>query len=236
MSARRASRPDAVVLDLFGTLVAAPTTRERSAASGCFAEILHVPPAVAESALTSSWRPRHDGQLKSITAVAAHLATCCDASNPDIEELARSLSRLAAARLHADATVLRTLEDLRHSGAKLAVLSDAAPDIAEAWSRSDLAPHFDAAVFSCVAGAVKPAPELFRTVLDKLGAAPHDALYCGDGGGDELIGAEREGMRAVRVSRRGGPTALVFGETSWSGTSIPTVEALPSMLSGWGDR
>ncbi|WP_328913308.1 MULTISPECIES: hypothetical protein [unclassified Streptomyces] len=66
--------------------------------------------------------------------------------------------------------------------------------------------------------------------------AAHQALYCGDGGGDELAGAQRAGMRAVRVARRGGPAGLALGEIAWSGTSIPEVEALPSLLSSWRDR
>lgn len=236
MRASTTSRPVAVIFDLFGTLVAAPSLGERSAAARRFAEDLRVSPAVAESALTGSWRPRHDGQLKSTAEVAAHLAVCCDVLTPRANDLERSLARLAGARLQPDTTLLHALGELRHGGAKLAVLSDASPDIAEAWSQSDLAPYFDAAVFSCVAGAVKPAPELFRQVLAQLGITSHQALYCGDGGGDELIGAEGAGMRALRVLRRGGPAGLAFGETAWSGTSISKVEDLPSLLSGWTDR
>lgn len=229
-------RPAAVVLDLFGTLVDAPGVGERAEAAARFARALQVPLAVAESALTGSWRARHDGQLTSTAEVAVHLAACCGAAAPRTGDLERLLARLARTRLRADAAVLRTLGELRRGGIRLAVVSDASPDIAEAWMRSEFAPHFDTAVFSSLAGAVKPAPRLFRTALERLGIAPHRALYCGDGGGDELIGAERAGMRAVRVSRRGGPAGLVFGETAWSGISIPAVEALPSLLSGWRER
>lgn len=236
MRAPTTSHPVAVIFDLFGTLVAAPSVGERRSAARRFAEVLRVSPAVAESALTGSWRPRHDGQLKSTAEVAAHLAACCDALTPRADDLEGPLAQLADARLQPDTTLLHALDELRHGGARLAVLSDASPDIAEAWSRSDLAPYFDAAVFSCVAGAVKPAPELYRQVLAELGVTSHQALYCGDGGGDELIGAERAGMRALRVSRRGGTAGLVFGETAWSGTSISMVEDLPSLLSAWTDR
>ncbi|MER5749069.1 HAD family hydrolase [Streptomyces sp. NPDC002088] len=225
-----------MVLDLFGTLVAAPSTVERRAAVTQFAEILRVSPAVTDSALSDSWQARHDGQLASTTEVAAHLVARCNASAVCADELEVLLARIAHVRLQADTALLRALVQLQRGGARLAVLSDAAPDIAEAWSRSDLAAHFDAVVFSCRAGAVKPDRMLFHTVLRKLGVAPHQALYCGDGGGDELAGAERAGMRAVRVERRGGPSSLVFGETAWSGTAIPSVEALPSLLDGWGRR
>jgi len=228
--------PSAVVLDLFGTLVVAPTGAERTTAAAQFAEALGVAPAVAESALTGSWLARHTGQLSSTTEVASYLVARCDAGPLRVSALEAILARLANARLQADVTLLCALAELRQGGTRLAVLSDASPDIAEAWARSNLAPHFDAAVFSCVAGAVKPAPQLYRTVLEQLGVAPQQALYCGDGGGDELAGAERAGIRAVRVERRGGASSLTFGPTAWSGTAIPDVEALPSLLSGWRER
>lgn len=236
MSAPTATRPSAVILDLFGTLVAAPSAVERSSAAAQFAETLRVPPAVVETALTETWLVRHNGQLNSTAAVVAHLFVQCGASASRRDELEQLMTRLALTRLQADATLLRTLQELRQGGARLAVLSDASPDIAEAWERSALAPHFDAAVFSCLAGAVKPAPQLFRAALVGLGVAAHEAVYCGDGGGDELAGAERAGMRVVRVARRGGPAGLVFGKIDWSGTSIPQVEALPSLLCSWRDR
>ncbi|MFI1768860.1 HAD family hydrolase [Streptomyces sp. NPDC020800] len=235
-SAGPAPRPIAVILDLFGTLVAAPSTGERKAAAAQFAEILGVSPSAAESVLSDTWRARHDGQLPSTTEVAAHLATRCNATAACVGELEMLMVRLAHVRLQADATLLQALELLQRGGIRLAVLSDASPDIAESWNRSDLASHFDAAVFSCRAGAVKPNRLLFRAVLRELGVASHQALYCGDGGGDELAGAERAGMHAVRVERRGGPSSLVFGETAWSGRSIPSVEALPSLLGCWGER
>jgi putative hydrolase of the HAD superfamily len=235
-SAAPAPRPTAVILDLFGTLVAAPSVVERRAAAAQFAAILHVSPAVAESVLSDSWQARHDGQMASTTEVAVHLVARCDASAACVNELEVLLTRLAHVRLQADASLLRALEQLRRGDTRLAVLSDASPDIAEAWSASDLAPHFDAVVFSCRAGAVKPDRLLFRTVLRDLGVAPQQALYCGDGGGDELAGAERAGMRAVRVERRGGPSGLAFGETAWFGRAIPDVEALPTLLDRWEQR
>ncbi|MFF1499495.1 HAD family hydrolase [Streptomyces sp. NPDC058316] len=235
-SAVQTPRLTAVILDLFGTLVEAPSAVERSTAAHQFAEVLGVSSAAADSALSDSWQARRDGQLRTTAEVAAHLVARSSAPASRADELERLLAQLAHERLQADATLLQALKKLRHSGVMLAVLSDASPDIAEAWSRSDLASYFDAAVFSCRVGAVKPAPQLFAAVLGTLGIAPHQALYCGDGGGDELAGAERAGMRAVRVERRGGPRGLAFGETAWSGRAIPEVEALPSLLSTWRDR
>ncbi|WP_328333388.1 HAD family hydrolase [Streptomyces sp. NBC_00455] len=235
-SASRPSRPTAIILDLFGTLVAAPSAAERTAAAAQVAEVLSVPWTAAELALASSWRVRHDGQLRSTSDVAALLIAHCDAPASCADELERLLAQLARNRLQAEATLLQALKELRRAGCRLTLLSDASPDIAEAWSSSDLAPHFDAVMFSCRLGAVKPAPQLYSAVLKATGATPEQVLYCGDGGGDELAGAERAGMRAVLVARRGGADCLAFGETTWTGRAIPEVEALPALLSTWRER
>ncbi|MGY3680899.1 putative hydrolase of the HAD superfamily [Streptomyces sp. TE33382] len=230
------SCPTAVILDLFGTLVSAPDSSERSAAAAQLAWAMRLPMAIAEAALCGSWQPRHDGQLRSSTAVATHLIERCGASAACTNEVEAVLARMAHQRLQADRTLLQALKELRQGGIRLAVLSDASPDIAEAWDRSELASHFDAVVFSCRAGAVKPNRRLFQGVLGKLAAESGQVLYCGDGGGDELAGAERAGMRALRVARRGGPAGLAFGEDHWSGRTIPAVEVLPSLLDWWGER
>ncbi|MFJ8853642.1 HAD family hydrolase [Streptomyces sp. NPDC102437] len=233
-SAAPVPRPTAVILDLFGTLVAAPSAVERSAAAAEFAAVMRVSAEVVESALSGSWRARHDGQLRSTTEVAIHLAARCNASTACTDELEALLARLAHHRLRTDETLLHALDELRDRGVRLGLLSDASPDIAEVWRRSELAPHFDAVVFSCRAGAVKPDRQLFVAALGELRVAPIQTLYCGDGGGDELGGAERAGIRALRVARRGGMTGLAFGEIAWHGTAIPDVEALPSLLDRWG--
>ncbi|MEU9001153.1 HAD family hydrolase [Streptomyces sp. NPDC048551] len=222
------------MLDLFGTLVAAPDTTERAAAVVELSSALHVARETVGVALSRSWRVRHDGELRSGAAVAAYLAERCGASADHVAGAASVLRRLAATRLDADESVCRALAELRSSGLRLALLSDASPDIAESWSASALAPYFEVALFSCWEGAVKPAPGLFDRVLLRLGIAPGNTVYCGDGGGDELAGAQRSGMRPLRVARRGGSHRLAFGETPWSGASLPAVESLPAALAdGW---
>src|SRR5262249_27113685 len=106
VSAPAASRPSVVILDLFGTLVPAPSAVERSSAAAQFAETLRVPPAVVETALTETWLVRHNGQLNSTAGVAAHLFAHCGASASRPDELERLMTRLALTRLQADATLL----------------------------------------------------------------------------------------------------------------------------------
>jgi FMN phosphatase YigB (HAD superfamily) len=54
-------------------------------------------------------------------------------------------------------------------------------------------------VFSYAAGCVKPEPRIYLDAINQLGVSPADALYIGDGGDDELAGAERAGLRVAQA-------------------------------------
>jgi putative hydrolase of the HAD superfamily len=71
---------------------------------------------------------------------------------------------------------------------------DAAP-----WPTCALAAHFAAAVFSFAVGCVKPDRRIYLTAIEQLGVSPEDTLYIGDGGDDELAGAERAGLRTAQA-------------------------------------
>ncbi|MGF1426580.1 HAD family hydrolase [Kitasatospora sp. LaBMicrA B282] len=225
-------RPTAVILDLFGTLVPAPDDRERSHAARRIAAELHVPDHIADQVIGGSWQTRHDGTLRTPTEIAAHLAERCGAPAEYVPQVESVLRQLAPRRLRAEPSVLESLLTLRRSGIRLALLSDAAPDIAEAWHHSELSEQFDVALFSCREGAVKPTRRLYARVAERLGHAADSVLYCGDGGGNELLGALRCGMRTVRVERRGGTDTLAFGDQAqpWPGVTLKSIEALPTWL------
>jgi hypothetical protein len=90
------------------------------------------------------------------------------------------------------------LAGLKESGCELCVISDAAfVDIA-AWSESPLAQYFDKTAFSCEIGYVKPDPRLFETAKQMMGN-PRDCVFIGDGGHDELIGAQNAEMLTVKA-------------------------------------
>jgi putative hydrolase of the HAD superfamily len=61
---------DAVVLDLFGTLVAAPTPRERTNAAARLARLLDCDPVFVDHYFLSTWRIRHDGTRPALARVS----------------------------------------------------------------------------------------------------------------------------------------------------------------------
>lgn len=229
-----ASPPDpaveAVVFDLFGTLVSAPTPGERTRAASRLAALAGCGTAAIEHYFRATWHARHDGTLPTLADLATHLAHTVDAPCAAIVSVADELRALGQARLIPAPSIVDALESLRSKGVRLGILSDASAEIAAAWQESSLADLVDTAVFSCVAGAVKPDQRLYDRVRGELGVAAQRTLYVGDGGGDELRGALAAGMAAVAVRCRGPADALTFGYSNWSGPFLETAENVPAYL------
>src|SRR5262249_37913731 len=95
---------------------------------------------------------------------------------------------------------LDVLRTLRAAGIKLGLISNA--DVMEAapWPDCPMAHLFDAAIFSCDAGAVKPEAAIYALCIERLGIAAHECLFVGDGGSNELQGANDAGFVTVFVS------------------------------------
>lgn len=220
----------AVVLDLFGTLVAAPTSEERASASSQVAAVAGCDTATVESYFRDTWHRRHDGTLPTLADLAAHLVHVVHGPGAAVGPVAGKLRILGRARLAPAPSVVYALKSLRGQQLRLGILSDASAEIVAAWPSSPLAALVDATVFSCTAGAVKPDPRLYGRICADLDVPADQVLYVGDGGGDELRGALAAGMAAVAVRRRGPTNALAFGDTDWSGPVLDTAEHVPAYV------
>jgi putative hydrolase of the HAD superfamily len=99
-----------------------------------------------------------------------------------------------------DPELITVMRELHARGIRLAAISNCIAEDAAGWPGSALAPHFDCAVFSYVAGVTKPDPRIYHEALRQIGVDSSDAVYIGDGGDDELAGAERAGLRAVQAT------------------------------------
>jgi HAD superfamily hydrolase (TIGR01509 family) len=97
------------------------------------------------------------------------------------------------------AGTLDVLDSLRENGHLLALISNATSETAEAWPQSPLARCFDVAVFSCDVGLAKPDPAIYRIAAERLGLAPGECVFVGDGADGELAGAAAVGMTVLRT-------------------------------------
>jgi putative hydrolase of the HAD superfamily len=89
---------------------------------------------------------------------------------------------------------------LARRGVRLAVISNGFEEDVFGWAHCSLATDIRCTVFSCAEGIAKPDPEIYQRALLRLGVDPATAVYIGDGGDDELVGAQRAGLRAYRAA------------------------------------
>jgi putative hydrolase of the HAD superfamily len=102
---------------------------------------------------------------------------------------------------------LETVRELRSRGLKVGLLSVCSDEVPAVWAETAFAGLFDAEVFSCDVGLLKPDPRIYALTCERLRVQPHETLFVGDGANDELAGAERAGLQAVQI--------LLYGEPRW---------------------
>jgi putative hydrolase of the HAD superfamily len=70
--------------------------------------------------------------------------------------------------------------DLRAAGLRTAILSNMPASVRDYVLRCPWLPDFDSRTFSCDVGVCKPAPEIYKDCLNKLGARPSECLFLDD--------------------------------------------------------
>jgi putative hydrolase of the HAD superfamily len=95
--------------------------------------------------------------------------------------------------------IVTMLDDLRHRGLRLGVVSNCCAEDVAAWRHSSLASRFDRTVFSFEVGLAKPDPEIYKEAARRLRADVSQTWYIGDGADEELSGAEHAGLRPFRA-------------------------------------
>jgi HAD superfamily hydrolase (TIGR01509 family) len=118
--------------------------------------------------------------------------------------------------------VVETLRTLRRRRIKLGLISVCDGSVPVAWPDGPLAPLFDCVVFSCDVGLEKPDARIYRLCLEELDVEPRFALFIGDGGSDELEGAERVGMRPILICRNG-QEPMWESAKRWRGQRIASI-------------
>lgn len=216
--------PRPVIFDLFNTLIHGADD-ERDRAVGEMAVMVEVAPGALVAAYHDSWPDRlvRWDVEETIRILAGRLG-----GSPSEEQVARAgQHRRAFARPVLDsvsAVTLDVLDLLRADGHRLALVSNATSDTAEAWPHSRLAERFDVVVFSCDVGMAKPDPAIYRAAADRLGADPTECVFVGDGADDELAGAVAVGMTALRT------TQFKDSAPNWDGPAFASIGDLPALL------
>jgi 2-haloalkanoic acid dehalogenase type II len=115
-----------------------------------------------------------------------------------VEKLARKATELERVRLYEDA--VPTVRALRSQGIKTAVLTTV-----PSWLFEQVLEDNNVKIdFICTARearAVKPNPQIYRTVLEKFGVKPNEALMVGDTPKIDIIPPKKLGMKTALLCR-----------------------------------
>jgi putative hydrolase of the HAD superfamily len=191
----------AVIFDLFHTLTSLEATWDGK--RPMTHALLGVSKTAWDEQLHANSRDRLAGERTDAFAIVAAMARAIDSTISDdlIQRATENrIARFAGALTGMPATTGATLEALRKRGKRLGLISNADVMEVAAWSQSPVAGLFDSVLFSCHVGQVKPEPEIYRRSLAELGVAATDAIFVGDGGSDELIGAKAVGLTTVMIT------------------------------------
>ena len=223
----------AIVIDFFGTLTKSASDDVWFQAAAASAAPLGLPAEQWRDSLAASFGERATGALGDLAETFRELARRCGAEPSD-----SALAEACQARVKAHDSlfvfrddVLVALEDLKKRGYRLGLLSDCTPELPVAWPQLAVAPYFDTAVFSCVERLKKPNPAFFQRVCDRLGVAPGECLYIGDGGSRELSGAAAVGMTPFMLRADDWHHNSAHDrEDDWSGPEIGSFTELVAMV------
>ena len=227
---------DAVVFDLFGTLV---FEFERDAFHGsiaAMAERLGADPAGFLEAWNATAFERQTGSFATVEDNVRAICRSLGARAPSDTAMAEGLEPRAAMYrrwFRPRSGSIETLRELRARGYPVAMISMCAPDAPAMWRASALAPLVDVAVFSCEVRLRKPDPAIYLAATEGLGVRPGRTLYCGDGAYGELSGATGVGMKAYLLrdpSVDADDQLVPDREQGWTGPVVADLRELLDLL------
>ena len=233
MAAPRMSRVEAVVFDLFGTLVYEFPRADWDGWLETSAAILESDVDAFKAAWQATGIERQTGHLGDVEENLRTVAARAGAWPTDAQ-LTEVLD--ARAEMYRKWFVPRpgaeeVLAGLRADGYPLGLISMCAPDAPAMWRASTLGGAVDVEVFSCDVGLRKPDPEIYLLATERLGVAPQACLYVGDGSYRELSGAAAVGMRSVLIRDPQEEAEMLRPEVEeWEGATIDDLRRIPALL------
>jgi HAD superfamily hydrolase (TIGR01549 family) len=140
-------------------------------------------------------------KFPTVLDAAKHICDCMG-KDPDPALLNDLLDIYDKSKMHFEffPDVMPELEKLRHKY-KVGLVSNTDCFTMKPFFEAGHKKHFDIIAFSYETGMLKPDPDLFRLVLDKLGVKPEEAVMVGDNLHDDVQAALSVGMHAILIKR-----------------------------------
>lgn len=224
---------DAVIFDLFGTLVPSVTAESVSSSLREMALAVGAEPKEFRRLWSDNdvRRMRYTGVLMTPADNVMHICRRLGVS-PEADGVRRAAEiREAVTRmwLTPREDAVHTLRQLRRAGLKLGLMSVASGEVPDIWPETPFDGLFDKTLFSCEVGLVKPDPALYERACEALAVSPEKCLYVGDGAMNELTGALRAGMDVILICPPAEREMIMTSEDAqtWNG---PVLERLSEAL------
>ena len=224
----------AVIFDLFGTIIYNFSLAAYENVLSEMSAIVNAPRDEFSRMWFDTFKERMTGELDTprgnIEYICEKLGI--EATEEEIEHTTRVRLEFSARHMIPRPGSVDVIARLKSGGYKIGLISDCSQEAPKTWTGTSFAPLFDVTIFSCEVGMKKPDPRIYLMATDRLGMAPQECMYIGDGSSQELTGALRVGMHPVllRVPDETVDSHFVDREEGWSGTVIESLQEIPDLL------
>ena len=224
-------RYEAIVFDLFGTLVANYPYGEYQSVLKRMASVL----TISFDAFRRLWSVTgYERSLGIIQTIEANIEYICKKLRVNTDDAKIGL----ATKIRNDfiANVMKPRQDtidviscLKSQGIKVGLISNCSPETPLIWKETLLSPLVDVALFSSSVGVKKPDPRIYQLASERLAVKPENCVYVGDGDSQELSGAAKVGMYAVliRLAGEDGTQPHLINREEWDD---PRISSLTEVL------
>lgn len=228
----------AVVFDLFITLTDFDAERCRPRFTEELAAAAGADPAAFSALMRATFTERVTGRMGGARATFSALALRLgvDLSDEHLDRVMALRHQQQRRSLTPRPGVVEAIEEIHAAGYPIGILTDCTAETPHLWPSLPYARVVDAVTFSCQIGYRKPHPAGYHDVARKLGVAPEECVYVGDGSSSELTGATSTGMTAVLLETPFGADFRYDAETGWEGRSVTELHELGRVLEGLRDE
>ncbi len=192
---------DAVIFDLFGTLVDVFSRQDYENVVALMVAALKAPYDDFYKIWTQTGNQRTTGAFRTMEE---NLEFICrelkvSVTGTQIEKAKQARFSYVARALTPRKDAIEVLSRLKSQGYRTGLISNCSTEPPIIWPSTPFAPLIDKAIFSSTAGMQKPDPRIYRLAIEQLKIAPGKCLYIGDGESHELTGAAMAGMNPVLI-------------------------------------
>ena len=227
---------EAVIFDLFGTLVDIFSRREYKSVLEEMISILSVPSDKFVQLWADTAKQRGTGIFRSpeenIEYICRNLKE--HVTEAQVKEAARVRFDFVSRSMTPSEDALETLSHLKAEGYRTALISNCATEPPVIWQNTPFAPLIDVTIFSSLVSLQKPDPRIYHLAAERLSVKTGGCLYIGDGDGQELTGAHHVGMHPVLIRTSKNDTADALRDDAetddWNGPVIASLKEVLGLL------